>query len=566
MRNKRTKYRLQLFKNINAQNYVINERDLFKKITFDNEKMDALDATIYTGSFLDTKKYAFSKVPYGTSLFPSKSGVEPFILWNYINHNFYKSNIDEQNYNDGLYLDTDINRTLYEDLTLLNIGQQVYKSNIKPGSLVIKDYSTKSEITIKDDLNCNIVVDNTASFVSKEDLILDISFNEKFKNRISGIPTDFSIRDYSIYKNHGIPSKKVNYIDGFITSGSSQEYVGTQMQFDGDSSIRLNHIQQYRLKENDFSVSFWISASSIFPNSEYQYILSKQELTNLEVKEKQSGLITYKYKKILTGNYPLSIRVIATGSSTGHLYFSRLGGNTEYYITSSNPITGSQHHIVCQKSGSYLQLFIDGELDSSSSFDIDGRTDNSSPIYIGSLNGERMFYSGALDELKIYKKALANTEIQSLADNDYETCYALQTNQIGNIFYKHGDVVISTIHPKYKNVLLGHSGTQIYTSQSINTGFSVEFRGQNKLYEHEIVCKIPAAQFNFSTNPTLKLNNYSDVEDFKPFVTGSDFRLYFTTIGLYNDNYELLAIAKLANPLPKYEDKDINIIVKFDVD
>jgi hypothetical protein len=30
--------------------------------------------------------------------------------------------------------------------------------------------------------------------------------------------------------------------------------------------------------------------------------------------------------------------------------------------------------------------------------------------------------------------------------------------------------------------------------------------------------------------------------------------------------YELVAVAKLVNPLPKYQDKDLNIIVRFDVE
>jgi hypothetical protein len=38
-----------------------------------------------------------------------------------------------------------------------------------------------------------------------------------------------------------------------------------------------------------------------------------------------------------------------------------------------------------------------------------------------------------------------------------------------------------------------------------------------------------------------------------------------TTIGLYNDDRELLAVAKLANPLEKRDDVDMNVIVRFDM-
>lgn len=566
MKTNRIKYKLQLFKNISLQNYAVNKRDLFKQISFTNEKMQIINSKLYTASFIDTSMYAFSKIPYDTFLYEASTEIDPYILWNYINHNSYKTNIDEINYNDSLYLDTDIKRNLYENCTLLNIPQDLYKTRIKPGSVVINDYSSKTLLTIKDDSNCNLLVQNTASFVPENNLILDISFNEKYKDRIKNKTSLVNVCDFSIYKNHGIPLNNINYVDGFVTSGSTIEAVGTQASFDGSSSIMVKHIPTYKFKDNDYAISFWISASVLNTQEQYQYIFAKEQLTNLEVKEKTSGIITYKYKKILTGNYPFSVRLISSGSGIGHLYFSRLGGDKEVFVTSSMAITGSQYHVVCQKSGSNLQLYINGIADSAFSSEVNGRTDNDSPIYIGSLNNEEMFYTGKLDEIKFYNKALSQDEILSLADNSYNTCHALQTNQIGNVFYKSGDIVISTINPRYKKILKGYDGNRTYVSQSTNTGFSVDFRREHTLYEHEIVCKIPSSQFNFSTNPTLKLNNDSDVETFKSFVTGSDFRLYFTTIGLYNDNMELLAIAKLSNPLPKYEDKDMNIIVKFDVD
>jgi hypothetical protein len=545
---------------------MINEYDLFKKISFNNEKISAIDAFVYTGSYIDTSKYPFSKVPYATPLFPSKSGVDPYIFWNYVNHNFYKNNVDDSKYNEVLFVDPAIDRVIYEDVTMLNIGQSIYKSMIKPNSITIVDKSTKSDLILVDDGNCNILVSNAAVFAPTQSLILDLSFNEKYKDRIANKPTNLKIQDNSIYKNHGIPTAPVSYTNGFATSGSVIENVGTQIAFHGSESIQLNNIKKYMLKESDYAIAFWMSASEQQDDSEFKYLVSKQELTNLEVKEKTSGLITYKYKKILTGNFPFSIKIASSGSNYGHLYFSRLAGDSEYFLTSSISVLNKQHHIVCQKSGSYLQLYINGIKDAETEFFLNGNTDNSSPLYIGSLNGEQYHYVGKLDEFKFYNTALLQNHIESLADNDYDTCYALQSNKVGNVFYKHGDVIISTINPKYKNILLGHDGNGSYTSESIDTGFSVEFRATNKIYEHEIVCKIPANEFNFSTNPTLKINNYTDTEQFKPFVTGSDFKLYFTTIGLYNDNYELVAIAKLANPLPKYEDKDLNIIVKFDVD
>ena len=52
----------------------------------------------------------------------------------------------------------------------------------------------------------------------------------------------------------------------------------------------------------------------------------------------------------------------------------------------------------------------------------------------------------------------------------------------------------------------------------------------------------------------------------KPFVTGSNFSPYFTTIGLYNKVGELLAIGKLASAIQNRNDVDITVKVRFDLD
>jgi len=47
-------------------------------------------------------------------------------------------------------------------------------------------------------------------------------------------------------------------------------------------------------------------------------------------------------------------------------------------------------------------------------------------------------------------------------------------------------------------------------------------------------------------------------------LTGSEFTPYITSIGLYNDANELLAVAKLSRPIKKSIDLDMTFIVKLD--
>ena len=48
------------------------------------------------------------------------------------------------------------------------------------------------------------------------------------------------------------------------------------------------------------------------------------------------------------------------------------------------------------------------------------------------------------------------------------------------------------------------------------------------------------------------------------FATGSYFSPYVTTIGMYNEQYELLAVGKLAQPLPTSQTTDTTILVNID--
>jgi hypothetical protein len=48
------------------------------------------------------------------------------------------------------------------------------------------------------------------------------------------------------------------------------------------------------------------------------------------------------------------------------------------------------------------------------------------------------------------------------------------------------------------------------------------------------------------------------------FVTGSNWAPYVTTVGLYNEAQELLAVAKLSQPLPTSRTTDMSILINLD--
>jgi hypothetical protein len=533
---------------------------------------------VLKGRALDTTQYPLGKLPLSSVLYTAPhetQSVDPHILYQYINHNYYKSKFGEQDYNAAYFINRATTRLLYESCSVLNIRQDIYGNSIKRKSITITDYSLSGSYTgsliIKDDGRSNLFINtiNTGSFIPSNNLLTYLSFNEKFKERIENKKSYSEIEDSSINRNHALSISGSVYTTGFVTTGLKSESVGTALLCDSNP-IYVQHKDYFNFNaEDDFSISFFISASVPAQNtgSGYSFLIAKQDYANNFIKNKYNKSIDYRLLKSLSGVYPFSIRYINTGSDAGKLYFSRYGGTDEAFITSSMILSESYYHVVCQKTGSTFQVYINGQLNSTGSATVNGSVYNISPVFIGGLLHTGSGFIGKLDEIRIYNTALTNQQIQTLANTDFINLQALQTNKIGNVFYNTGTVVISNIFPAYKNIFCGISGSMQYTDASGSYyGFDGEFKSTKKIYQHEIVIPVRGHEFNYSSNPTLKKNNSANSTEFKSFVSSSSFNVYFTSIGLYNRNYELVAVAKLNTPLPKYQDKDLNVIVKFDVE
>ena len=264
-----------------------------------------------------------------------------------------------------------------------------------------------------------------------------------------------------------------------------------------------------------------------------------------------------------TIQYPFDISITNNTDSTPHkIKFKQSSTIHSTEATSSQLTTGVWNHVVCQKSGSLFQIWLNGTLQSSVSSSIDSMVTNDRYLFIAGNGTNSGSFSGSMDEIRVYNKGLTSTEIQYLRDNSFNTGYAYQTARVGNIFYKTGVVSVVDPRPKYKNALLGKEGNFDYNS--LDYGFTGTFKSKATFFEHEIICKIRKNEFNFTQNPSIKKNRDSEVSKIEDYVTSSFFNPYVTTIGLYNDTHELIAIAKLANPTAKRDDVDMNFIIRFD--
>lgn len=250
---------------------------------------------------------------------------------------------------------------------------------------------------------------------------------------------------------------------------------------------------------------------------------------------KINQLFYHKYNDVNLNNYIDSI------NSLYYISASNIRNTNSYFIYNENPLfetyfpTNENQTI----KSIYVNKSIYGNQILPQSFII-----SSSDYYIlddgyGNLKDFKYILSGALYVSSSY------------VDYNYIKEYSSGSGiDVGNIFYTFGLSVIT--NPLYQNLF------PLPTTGSI----SYSFKNEWNIYENYIYCKIKSEHFNLSYNPTLLKPNGSEGE-ILDFATGS-FSPYMTSIGLYNDNNELLAVAKIGQPIYISPEIDMNIIIKYD--
>ena len=126
---------------------------------------------------------------------------------------------------------------------------------------------------------------------------------------------------------------------------------------------------------------------------------------------------------------------------------------------------------------------------------------------------------------------------------------------IGNIIYNHGIVILT-----------GGARTRDYWDEEIttfveNTNVTCSFSSSNTIFETQYKCTVGENEYNYTQNPSITSGSNGDALNF---VTGSFFTPYITTVGLYNDKKDLIAIGKLSQPLPISKTTDTTILLNMD--
>lgn len=494
----------------------------------------------------------------------NSDGTYKHIIWRAIDSRFYKYKYD------AAYGNENTNRrytykNLFLTSSILSVPYLDSGEGLKRGSIEV----TSSGIYLSDDKHGNLYDTGfvTCSYADRNKLVGYWGFNDLFratrygygyKNRISidFLSHQFEPDTKSVGKNI--------YIQPGVTVHTPYTSSGIAIGLRGNGNVVTHHRPEFNFATNqDFTISYFIKLPSLQINtgsSNTNTILSKRgsvlrmNYGNLPHLNQNGEIITTKFHSQSFHNeqtnvYPYHFEVYNQNTAdNGKIVFSRSDGTSTCRLVATSSISsGSWHHVVVTKNNRTLSLYIDNELHTTGS-EVIHHPNNDYLLTFGADNIDYKYgLSGSLDEIRMYNYAVTTSSIQSLGERITGSLY--QTSVVGNCFYKNSTIVVSSLLPKYEKIFS-------------NNNWGVKFRNTHTIFQNEVFCRIKKGSANLSTNPTVRQSPDSDlfINDF----TGSLLKPYITTIGLYNNTGDLVAIAKLGQPVQVRDDVDVTIKVLWD--
>jgi hypothetical protein len=555
-----------VFSPVLKQDFTLNPVEVHKKYVVSKVDLFSGSASVpITGSGYKilTAIYPTEKLKLGTDsvrLYPTNSfdGSYQHILWKSIDSRFYRFPYDR-----CATLEHANPRYTFKYLgmsaSIFQIPSIRLGEGIKPGSVAIsnEDYS----ISIRDDGNGNLYdsTTNSSSFSDASRLAGYWSFDAEFRNhplndnvssgKILYRSKLFQVDSPSEFKN--LKFANPNDIDG------SGGFKGLCASFNGTSSIVTANRSEFNF-DGDFSIAFFVHAPATQSNSNNTIVskcaIIQKQVSGINEKLNVNGLlvssnfISSSKENILTNVFPYKFELTNYNHATqSGIVFSRSDGTNTSVLHSTSVGGSGWSHIALTKSGSLLSIYKNGSLSMTGSDSTSG-CNNSYDLVFGAIDDvARNQFSGSIDEIRFYDYALTSTQIGTLSSTDF---VSIQTSVVGNVFYKSGLVVISPYN----------SGKFDLTFDA-SSAWSIEYKSTHTIYEYEALCRVKKGSFNLSQNPSARQTPNSDLllNDF----TGS-LMPYATSIGLYNDKGELMAVAKLGQSIQMRDDVDLNFLVKMD--
>jgi hypothetical protein len=225
--------------------------------------------------------------------------------------------------------------------------------------------------------------------------------------------------------------------------------------------------------------------------------------------------------------------------------------------TGNNVITGSDYWVLSIERANYKQSLFPGSLNlqlSGSGLGIINLTDNSLDNPVNTFIGTSRVYqliSGS------------NGTAGSLAGSGY----VANSGSYGLVFPDLGTIILNPfalsqsiqLEPSRSNNSDGLNTQRLLTAISGAASFALN--SQETITSDYVFVRARNSEFNYSENPSFISGSTGEVI-YSSFINQP--QVYITTIGMYNDSNDLLAVAKMSRPLLKDFTKEALVRVKLD--
>lgn len=541
------------------------------------------DPAVYSGNLVTLDSWQ-TQAESSSLLVNIANDKETSLIWYSLNHLYYKR-AGKPSETFGYADPAKIERTIFDEAAVISIPQSKFGEKVKPGSVKwnMTNSATNVSMSLYDDGKGNLIDSALGDPISNE--LLYLGFNamtySKFwlpavnslnwttpNNVYESIQVDTTIQELDIKGSNFYITPTKNAYD--IIGKTNPYPYGNVALFSAAGYVRIPYDDTLNFKRSDnFAISVWIGQDSTPTCPDYATIVSKRTNKKGTVFNASKGIHEYADIFSYSSQFPYEMAVI----SGSYLLVQQSNGDKVSGVGGSLS-TSSTNHVLFQKSGSIIQLYINGTLQDSTAIP-EGNFHNDRDIFIGSRGIDRagnadLGFIGSIDEFFIFSKELTQAEITQLSNNSSVNLMTTNTNAVGNVFYEHGIAVLSDPRPKYTSgsFRLFNDATYNYITGQDQpkylSDFYFEFNATVTLYEHEYICRAKEDEFNFTANATIRQDNNENTEVPKEFVSNQYFSPYITTVGLYDDKGQLLAVGKLGSPIHKRDDVDLNIIVRFD--
>ena len=436
-------------------------------------------------------------------------------------------------------------------------------------------YVTKSILT----LNFSGLYNQEGETVTAHSINTDDIYQQKYGGSKFQITNDIRFFDRSPYPNKvEMYNAKVyrNSTDGAYIqfNGIEQSTFADRVDETKNSFIQIPHSHNVDIRRNeDYTVCMRISCSAEQPiesgglySYNHAFILHKQD-----------------YSSPGTGGYPFSLRQVTNNAPVsgiygypGHLQAQIKAGEGFVKLNSTGSVTGSGDKwwdVVIVKSNNSMSLYIDGVIQDSGSIP-EGNVHSKGPITLGCARMWGGQYQNAIqtgtgntiqkpvmETRANWKGSISNFSLYNIAFTPAEVMFNTKTNgrmtnHVGNVFYNHGIITLTSENPKYA------AGTKLGQHVPMFSSCTLSLENSHQILEHEYSVHLKEREYMYTMNPTIV--DDSKQGTLKSYVTSSHFSPYITTIGLYDEHARLLVVGKLSRPIKKSEEYDTSFIVRFD--